>query len=76
MPMPPAASAAQRELAAASLWGTHRPGVYVGVRARAPLSPIVGAMWFDADRVDAVQHVRHDCDERDKMVWRLMRTSA
>jgi hypothetical protein len=42
------------ELSRESLWGTHRPNVYVGVRARAPFSPLLGLMWFDADRLDAL----------------------
>lgn len=23
-------------------------------------------MWYNADRMDAVDHIRHDCDERDR----------
>lgn len=33
-------------------WGTYRPGVYVGVKARAPMSPVLGLMYHDARSPD------------------------
>jgi Glycosyl hydrolase family 63 C-terminal domain/Glycosyl hydrolase family 63 N-terminal domain len=47
-------------------WGTYRPNVYVGVRARVPQSPLIGMMWHDVDRTDSMT-LHHDCDERDKL---------
>eukprot|EP01083_Nonionella_stella_P149558 475223_1 len=47
------------------LWLT-RPNVYFGARARTPKSPLVGIMWTNADKPRAYDHIRHDCDERDK----------
>lgn len=34
-------------------WGTFRPNVYFGVKARVPKSPLFGIMWYDADAPDA-----------------------
>ncbi|CEO98596.1 Mannosyl-oligosaccharide glucosidase [Plasmodiophora brassicae] len=48
-------------------WGTYRPGVYVGVKARAPMSPVLGLMYHDARSPDCFNHIRHDCDDRDQM---------
>eukprot|EP00475_Leptophrys_vorax_P036978 TRINITY_DN6321_c0_g1_i2.p1 TRINITY_DN6321_c0_g1~~TRINITY_DN6321_c0_g1_i2.p1 ORF type:complete len:782 (+),score=207.86 TRINITY_DN6321_c0_g1_i2:375-2720(+) len=51
------------------LWGTYRPNVYFGVKARIPKSPIFGIMWYDADNPLAADHVRHDCDDRDGVIF-------
>eukprot|EP00884_Botryococcus_braunii_P015858 jgi/Botrbrau1/2956/Bobra.0026s0025.2 len=47
------------------LWGTYRPGCYLGLRMRFPKSPLVGLMWFDPDDPEALSHIRHLAQERD-----------
>jgi hypothetical protein len=37
------------------------------MRARRADSPLLGLLWYDADQKDFYDHVRHDCDERDKL---------
>jgi hypothetical protein len=32
------------------MWGTFRPNVYFGVKARIQKSPMFGIMWYDADK--------------------------
>eukprot|EP00474_Spongospora_subterranea_P009137 CRZ09595.1 hypothetical protein [Spongospora subterranea] len=48
-------------------WGTYRPGIYAGVKARVPDSPLFGIMFSNADMMDGYNHIRHDCDDRDQM---------
>ena len=47
------------------LWGTYRPGLYFGLRPRAPKSLIFGLMWMDPTRRDALSNIRHQAEERD-----------
>jgi len=46
-------------------WGTYRPGVYFGLRPRAPKSMIFGLMWLDPLRQDALSRIRHQAEMRD-----------
>ena len=47
-------------------WGTYRPNVYFGVRAKCESSPIFGLLWgAPFDVVSHVQEFRHDAEERD-----------
>jgi hypothetical protein len=48
-------------------WGTYRPNVYLGARARVAASPLIGVLWYDADDVSSLQRIRHDAEERDKL---------
>ncbi len=56
-------------------WGTLRPNVYFGVKARVAASPLLGMLWYDGDNVESIQNsMRHDCDERDGLSrygWRM-----
>lgn len=36
-----------------------------GLRMRRPTSLLAGLMWFDPDRPDALDNIRHDAQERD-----------
>lgn len=47
------------------LWGTYRPGLYFGLRPRAPKSLVFGLMWMNPLRQDALQNIRHQAQERD-----------
>jgi len=50
-------------------WGTYRPNLYFGVRAKNESSPIFGLLWggpFDSLEKH-VQELRHDAEERDKI---------
>ncbi|XP_075262055.1 mannosyl-oligosaccharide glucosidase-like isoform X2 [Convolutriloba macropyga] len=43
-------------------WGSYRPGVYFGMKARSHQSPVFGLLWlvqFDQSRTD----FRHNCDQ-------------
>ncbi|XP_027343269.1 mannosyl-oligosaccharide glucosidase GCS1-like [Abrus precatorius] len=44
-------------------WGTYRPQLYLGIRARTPKSLIAGVMWIDVK--DGRYHLRHVCREED-----------
>ncbi|KAK8472312.1 hypothetical protein PHAVU_002G174901 [Phaseolus vulgaris] len=44
-------------------WGTYRPQVYLGVRARTPKSLIAGLMWIVVK--DSKYHLRHVCKHED-----------
>ena len=47
-------------------WGTYRPGVYFGVRARDGSSPLFGLLWGGPfSDVSHVEQLRHDAEERD-----------
>lgn len=55
----------QGEHARKYLWGTYRPGLYFGVRSRQPKSTIMGMMWADPERGDALHAVRHEAQQSD-----------
>ncbi|XP_028772194.1 mannosyl-oligosaccharide glucosidase GCS1 [Neltuma alba] len=44
-------------------WGTYRPHVYLGIRARTPKSLISGLMWISIK--DGRYHMRHVCNNDD-----------
>mmetsp|Transcript_7619 Transcript_7619/g.22485 ORF Transcript_7619/g.22485 Transcript_7619/m.22485 type:complete len:941 (+) Transcript_7619:605-3427(+) len=48
------------------LWGSYRPGLYLGLRMRRPVSLLAGLMWFDpGNGAAAAQQLRHEAQERD-----------
>ncbi|KFK41149.1 hypothetical protein AALP_AA2G092000 [Arabis alpina] len=52
-------------------WGTYRPHVYFGVRARTPLSLVAGLMWLGVK--DDMYVMRHFCENSDDLTsfgWR------
>ncbi|KAL3649881.1 ADP-ribosylation factor GTPase-activating protein gcs1 [Castilleja foliolosa] len=46
-------------------WGTYRPHVYFGVRARTPQSLLAGLMWLGVK--DERYHMRHVCENSDDL---------
>ncbi|KAL2343449.1 hypothetical protein Fmac_004734 [Flemingia macrophylla] len=46
-------------------WGTYRPHVYLGIRARTPNSLIAGLMWIGVK--DGRYHLRHVCRHEDDL---------
>ncbi|KAK9120050.1 hypothetical protein Scep_018143 [Stephania cephalantha] len=51
-------------------WGTYRPHVYLGIRARTPESLIGGLMWIGVkDGKYVMRHVCQDSDELGKYGW-------
>ncbi|KAL6840416.1 hypothetical protein ACP4OV_030226 [Aristida adscensionis] len=51
-------------------WGTYRPNVYLGIRARTPLSLIAGLMWIGLKNGQYfLRHVCQDSDELGKYGW-------
>ncbi|KAH9314208.1 hypothetical protein KI387_022835, partial [Taxus chinensis] len=46
-------------------WGTYRPQVYLGVRARTPKSLMAGLMWLAVK--DSQYVLRHTCEMSDKL---------
>ncbi|TKY59878.1 Mannosyl-oligosaccharide glucosidase GCS1 [Spatholobus suberectus] len=46
-------------------WGTYRPHVYLGIRARTPKSLIAGLMWIGVK--DGRYHLRHVCRHEDDL---------
>ena len=38
-----------------------------GMRTRSPKSLLAGMMWFDPQRPDALNNIRHNAQERDGM---------
>nr|AAC18786.1 Similar to mannosyl-oligosaccharide glucosidase gb/X87237 from Homo sapiens [Arabidopsis thaliana] len=46
-------------------WGTYRPHVYFGVRARTPLSLVAGLMWLGVK--DEMYVMRHFCENSDDL---------
>ncbi|KAG5058005.1 hypothetical protein GLYMA_05G146400v4 [Glycine max] len=46
-------------------WGTYRPQVYLGIRARTPKSLIAGLMWIVVK--DGRYHLRHVCKHEDNL---------
>lgn len=49
-------------------WGTFRPGCYFGLKARSPLSPVFGLMWFAQTIVDNQLPLRHWCEQGDRLL--------
>ncbi|KAK9809318.1 hypothetical protein WJX73_004307 [Symbiochloris irregularis] len=47
------------------LWGTYRPGLYFGARMRQPSALLAGLMWFDPDRPNAADRIRHNAQQQD-----------
>ncbi|GAQ91059.1 mannosyl-oligosaccharide glucosidase [Klebsormidium nitens] len=47
------------------LWGTYRPGMYLGIRARVPKSIIAGLMWLGISK--QMYRTRHECEDSDEM---------
>ncbi|KAK4597669.1 hypothetical protein RGQ29_015261 [Quercus rubra] len=51
-------------------WGTYRPHVYLGIRARTPRSLLAGLMWIGVkDGRYAMRHVCQDSDELSTYGW-------
>ncbi|KAK3166350.1 hypothetical protein QOZ80_1AG0044680 [Eleusine coracana subsp. coracana] len=51
-------------------WGTYRPNVYLGIRARNPLSVIAGLMWIGLKNGQYfLRHVCQDSDELNTYGW-------
>jgi hypothetical protein len=46
-------------------WGTYRPNLYFGTRAKAPNSPLFGMMWWDGGEFEQLDNIRHDAENRD-----------
>lgn len=46
-------------------WGTYRPHVYLGIRARTPKSLMAGLMWIGVK--DGKYHLRHFCRHEDDL---------
>ncbi|KAF1888092.1 hypothetical protein Lal_00024104 [Lupinus albus] len=46
-------------------WGTYRPQVYLGIRARTPKSLIGGLMWINVK--DGKYKLRHVCKHEDEL---------
>ncbi|ONM35063.1 Mannosyl-oligosaccharide glucosidase GCS1 [Zea mays] len=46
-------------------WGTYRPNVYLGIRARTPLSLIAGLMWIGLK--NGQYFLRHVCQDSDEL---------
>ncbi|KDP35806.1 hypothetical protein JCGZ_10442 [Jatropha curcas] len=46
-------------------WGTYRPHVYLGIRARTPQSLVAGLMWIGIK--DGMYHMRHVCQDSDEL---------
>ena len=47
------------------LWGTYRPGLYFGVRAKTPLSTLMGLMWTNPEDYNALESIRHEAQQGD-----------
>jgi hypothetical protein len=45
-------------------WGTYRPNLYLGIRARTPKSLLAGLMWLGLKQGQG-SSLRHTCDESD-----------
>ncbi|XP_050205267.1 mannosyl-oligosaccharide glucosidase GCS1-like [Mercurialis annua] len=51
-------------------WGTYRPHVYLGIRARTPKSLVAGLMWIGVkDGRYLMRHVCQDSDDLSKYGW-------
>lgn len=51
------------ERAKRMLWGTYRPGLYFGVRSKAPLSTLMGVMWTNPQGADPLGSLRHEAEQ-------------
>ncbi|XP_024007952.1 mannosyl-oligosaccharide glucosidase GCS1 [Eutrema salsugineum] len=52
-------------------WGTYRPHVYFGVRARTPLSLVAGLMWLGVkDEMYVMRHFCENSDDLSSFGWR------
>ncbi|KAL6776504.1 hypothetical protein ACKKBG_A21415 [Auxenochlorella protothecoides x Auxenochlorella symbiontica] len=49
------------------LWGTYRPGYYLGMRPRHPTSLVTGLMWVDFTRSDWFTSIRHEALQSDDL---------
>lgn len=52
------------------VWSTYRPGLYYGIRASHPHSPLMGLMYYsvgDALQLNFYHHFRHWMEERDNI---------
>lgn len=49
------------------LWGTYRPGLYFGVRSKAPLSTLMGLMWTNPQGSDPLGSLRHEAEQNHGM---------
>ncbi|XP_065653439.1 uncharacterized protein LOC136071856 [Hydra vulgaris] len=49
------------------LWGTYRPHLYFGVRAKTPQSLLFGLMWFAQYSADGQLHIRYTCEQSDNL---------
>lgn len=43
-------------------WGSYRPGVYFGLKACSPNSPVMGLMWFSQKMTGNQLEIRHSCE--------------
>ncbi|KAI9215783.1 mannosyl oligosaccharide glucosidase-domain-containing protein [Blastocladiella britannica] len=49
--------------AKANEWGTLRPNLYFGPRLAVPESPLTGLAWFSNGNYQALDKLRHACDQ-------------
>lgn len=47
-------------------WGTYRPNLYLGIRARVPKSLLAGLMWVGVNS-NGIPAVRHTCEASDNL---------
>lgn len=48
-------------------WGSYRSNLYFGLRTRSPNSLMLGLMWFSRYSSDGNIHIRHSCEQSDKL---------
>jgi len=60
---------ASKDHLAKYFWGTYRPQVYFGIRARNPKSVIAGFMWLNKENSNALRHTCEQGDKLDKYGW-------
>ncbi|KAG2320782.1 hypothetical protein Bca52824_013995 [Brassica carinata] len=48
-------------------WGTYRPQVYFGIRARTPQSLVAGLMWLGDEKDDGKHAMRHFCENSEDL---------
>ncbi|XP_059577183.1 mannosyl-oligosaccharide glucosidase isoform X2 [Alligator mississippiensis] len=51
--------------AAPRFWGSYRPHLYLGMKARSPRSPVAGLMWMHQLESDVT--LRHTCEQSDRL---------
>lgn len=49
------------------LWGTYRPQIYFGLRARVPNSLLTGLAWYNPQSYAGLSNLRHECDDADRL---------